>query len=189
VLTPRVLVSPGAVIHDGLVRRRLDAALFSADVAADVGPAFRTRRLDAVPLRFVAAPALVAKLGPFPRRGREYPMLMRPPDHPVRAKVEAWLAERGVRALPVAESADVDLLRALALQGRGIAVVHKAVVEDDLAAGRLKTLAGSPLDLMHEIWFAAPLRPPAEDAARAAVEAIMRPGPIFEKAAGRSRKR
>ncbi|HEX4046561.1 MAG TPA: LysR family transcriptional regulator [Elusimicrobiota bacterium] len=187
-LTPRVVVSPGAAIQEGLIRRRHDAGIFSGDVSAEIGPAFRTRRLDALPLRFVATPALAASLGPFPRRGREYPMLLRPSDHPIRVKVEAWLSERGARSQTVAETADVDLLRALALQGRGIAVVHSAVVKEDLAAGRLVRLAGSPLDLMHEIWFAAPVRPAADEPIRAALAAILRPGAIFGKAAAAGRR-
>lgn len=181
-LTPRIQVSPGEEILQNLIRRRLDVGFFSGDVSAQVGPTFRTRRVDAVPLRFVATPALASRLGAFPVRGREYPMLLRPPEHPIRAKVEGWLRDKGVRAVPVAETADVDLMRALALQGRGIAVVQSAVVKEDLASGRLVRLAGSPVDLMHEIWVSSPARASVYPEVRAAIASIFDRKPIFERA-------
>ncbi len=135
-LKPSVVVSPGEEIQAALLRRRLDVAVFSGDVSAHLGPTFRTRRLDAMAVCFVASPALARSMGPFPRRGREYPMLLRPAAHPVRQKGEAWMAERGIRAQTVAETADVDLMRELALRGRGIAVLRANVVRDDVAAKR-----------------------------------------------------
>ena len=156
-LKPSVVVSPGEDILAGLQRRRFDVAFFSGDVVAQLGQAFRTRRLDAMPVVFVASPKLARAMGPFPRRGRDYPMLLRPPTHPVRQKSDSWMAERGIRAQIVAETADVDLMRALALQGRGIAVLRASAIREDLAAKRLVRLAGGPVDIVHEVWAAVPV--------------------------------
>jgi LysR family transcriptional activator of nhaA len=177
-LKPSVVVSPGEEILASLQHRRLDAGFFSGDTSAQLGPGFRTRRVDVAPVRFVASPDLVRKMGPFPRRGREYPMLLRPPTHPVRKKVEAWMSERGIRAQTVAETADVDLMLALAVQGRGIAVLRANVVRDEIAAGRLVRLAGSPADILHEVWVAVPVRAPADEEARAAAKAIFTMKPL-----------
>jgi LysR family transcriptional activator of nhaA len=181
-LKPSVVVSPGEEILAGLARRRLDVGFFSGDVAAQLGSSFRTRRLDAMPVVFVASPGLLRAMGPFPRRGREYPMLLRPAAHPVRQKVDAWLADRGIRAQTVAETADVDLMRALALRGRGIAVLRQSVVRDDIKARRLVRLSGSPTDIMHEVWVAVPVHPPADQEARDAVKAILAMKPLFGRA-------
>ena len=172
-LKPSVVVSPGEEILTGLARRRLDAGFFSGDVSAQLGASFRTVRIDATPVWFVAAPELIRAMGPFPRRGKEYPMLLRPAAHPVRRKVDAWLAERGIRSQTVAETADVDLMRELALRGRGIAVLRASVVRDDVAAKRLARLPGAPTDIMHEVWAAVPIHPPADPEAREAVKLIL----------------
>jgi LysR family transcriptional regulator, transcriptional activator of nhaA len=182
-LKPSVVVSPGEEILANLSRRRLDAGFFSADVAAQLGPSFRSTRLDAMPAVFVAAPALVRAMGPFPRRGSEYPMLLRPAEHPIRRKVDAWLAEQGLRAQIVAETADVDLMLSLALRGRGIAVLRMGLIKADLAAKRLVRLPGSPDDILHEIWAAVPVHPPADLEARQAVAAIMGMAPVSKRRA------
>jgi LysR family transcriptional activator of nhaA len=177
-LKPSVVVSPGGEILESLSRRRLDVGFFSGDVAAPLGPAFRTLRLDASPVFFVASPELVRSMGPFPRRGKEYPMLLRPEAHPVRFKVDAWLADRGIRAQTVAETADVDLMRSLAVRGRGIAVLRANTVKDDLEAKRLIRLPGAPTDILHEIWAAVPVHPPADPEAREAIAAILSMKPV-----------
>jgi LysR family transcriptional activator of nhaA len=182
-LTPSVRVSPGEDVLQGLLRRRLDVGFFSGDVSAQAGPAFRTRRLDSVPLRFVASPVLAANLGQFPKRGSAYPMMLRPPDHPVRLKVEAWFAAKGARPFTVLETADVDLMVALALQGRGIAVVSAIAARDHLKSGRLVRIPGSPANLQHEIWAAVPVRAHAEPDVRVAIDAAFALSPIFPRPA------
>lgn len=172
-LKPSVVVSPGDEIQASLARRRFEAGFFSSDPAAQLGPSFRTARLDAEPVLFVASPALLRSMGPFPKRGKEYPMLLRPPSHPVRRKVDEWMAEQGLVAHIVAETADVDLMLGLALRGRGIAVLRKDFVHADVATKRLVRLAGTPDDIFNEVWAAVSTNPPADREAREAVAAIM----------------
>jgi LysR family transcriptional activator of nhaA len=172
-LKPSVVVSPGGEILESLARRRLDVGFFSGDVVGQLGPSFRTLRLDAAPVWFVAAPALARAIRPFPRRGREYPMLLRPASHPVRRQVDAWMAEQGLLAQTVAETADVELMLALALRGRGIAVLRADVVRADVTAKRLVRLPGAPVDIIHEIWAAVPIHPPVDPEAREAVDRIL----------------
>ena len=113
-------------------------------------------------------------------------MLLRPAGHPVRRTIEAWMTERGIRAQTVAETVDVDLMRALALQGRGIAVLGVNVVRDELASGRLVKLSGAPTNMAHEVWVAVPVRPPADEDARAAVETILKMKPKLGRFAAES---
>jgi LysR family transcriptional activator of nhaA len=182
-LKPSVVVSPGGEILQALSRRRLDVGFFSGDVSAQLGPSFRTRRLDVMPVRLVASPKLAEKMGAFPRRGREYPMLLRPSAHPVRRKLDGWMASRGVRAQTIAETADVDLMHALALQGRGIAALRLNVVRDDISSRKLVRLPGGPSDIFQEVWVSVPVRAPAEEEARRAVSAILSMKPLFGRRA------
>jgi LysR family transcriptional activator of nhaA len=175
-MLPTLLVSPGTELITALQRRQLDAALFSGDPSSILGPLFRCRPIASDTLRFVASPKLVRALGPFPRRGREYPMLLRPAYHPLREKVRLWMESRGLSMLTVAETYDVDLLRALAVQGRGIAVLGTASIKEETDSGRLIRVPGSPVDLGYEVWAATTLRPPTDEAPRKAVDAIMTMG-------------
>lgn len=179
-LIPTLHVEAGDRVLDRLSRYQLDVALFSGDHSAELGLGYRTRLLDAVPLRFVATPELAKRLGTM-ASGREYPMLFRPVGHPIRIKVEQWMREHGMKSLPVAESSDAELLRLLALQGRGVATVHLPIVRADLASGRLVRVAGSPAELMNEIWAACPVRPPVDHEPRRATELIMGMTPVFGK--------
>jgi LysR family transcriptional activator of nhaA len=172
-LKPGIVVSPGEEIQASLARRRFDVGFFSGDPAAQLGPSFRTLRLDAMPVVFVASPGLVKTMGPFPQRGMEYPMLLRPPTHPIRRKVDDWLAEQGLRAHVVAETADVDLMLGLAINGRGIAVLRRDFAQFDIAAKRLVRLPGTPEDILNEVWAAVSLNPPADREARDAISAVM----------------
>lgn len=181
-LIPMVHVGPGEAVLQRLSRRQLDVALFSGDHSAELGQSYRCRRLDSVPLRFVCTPGLAKRLGSFARRGGEVPMLLPSAGHPVRGKVERWMRERGLKDLPAAETVDAELLRALALRGRGVAVVPQTLVRGDVASGRLVRMPGSPADLLNEIWAASPARPPVDAEPRRATELIMSMGPIFGKA-------
>lgn len=182
-LTPTISFGVADDVVQRLMRRSLDAGLFSADPASRLGRGFRSRRLDSAPLLFAASPALARRTAPFPRRGREYPMLLRPADHPVRQKVDLWLRERGARALVVAETADTELLKALAVRGRGIALMTPASAEPELSAGRLARVPGGAVDFVHEVWAAVPARAPLDAPAAAAAEAVMRGGLLGRDAA------
>jgi len=177
-----VVVSPGEEIQAGLLRRRHDVGFFSGDPASALGPAFRTARIAVMPVVWVASPELVRSMGPFPRRGKEYPMLLRPKAHPIRRKVDDWMEAQGLRAHIVAETADVDLMLGLATRGRGIAVLRRDIVQTEIAAKRLVRLPSSPDDIQHEVWAAVPVHPPVDRETKEATALIMGMG---RKAGGR----
>lgn len=172
-LLPMVRVGVAETLIEKLMRHQLDVAVFSFDPSAELGPSYRCRLLDSLPLVFVATKELSERLGPFPRRGRAYPMLLRPPEHPTRRKIEEWMHSHGLGVVAVAETEDADLLRTLALRGRGIAGLNLPLVQEDLAAGRLIRIPGSPRDMTVEIWAAAPLRPSLEPEAAQATEIVL----------------
>ena len=175
-ILPTVFVAPGADLTVALQRRQLDVAVYAGDPSAALGAMFRCRPIASDSLRMVASPKLIRQLGPFPRRGREYPMLLRPSNHPLREMIRVWMEGRGLAMLPVAETSDVDLLRALAIQGRGIAALGAESVKEDVDAGRLVRVPGSPTDLTYEAWAAAAVRPPADEGPRQALDLILSMG-------------
>lgn len=176
-LVPTIHVGSGEALAERLGRRQLDVALFSTNYADRMSSSScRSVRLASVPLRFAAAPAVAARVGRFGRAGVEYPMLLRPAGHPIRASVEGWLRERNVAFIPAAETNDAELLRALAVTGRGIAALPEALIGADVKAGRLVLVPGAPSDLMNEIWVSAPLRAPVDEEPRRATDLIFKIG-------------
>jgi LysR family transcriptional activator of nhaA len=145
-----IYVGPSEDVRDRLHRRQLDVALAVADFSPELGLPFRSSLVDARPLLLVAAPALARGWPRFPA-ARDVPMLLRSKENPLREAVLSWLRERGARPVPVAESEDSDLLRALALQGRGVAALAAPSVASAVAAGRLKVLARPALE--QQVWI------------------------------------
>lgn len=148
--TTSIYVGPREDVRERLQRRRLDLAIAGADFSPELGVPFRSSLVDTRPLLFVAAPSLAARWRSFPPKGVDVPVLMRTRDNPLREQALGWLRERGARPVPVAETEDMDLLRALALQGRGVAALTAASAGADLAAGRLKALGRPPI--AQQVW-------------------------------------
>ncbi len=146
-----VFVGPREEVRERLQRRRLDLAVAGADFSPEMGPPFRSSLVATLPLVLVASPALARRLTGFPSKGAEVPVLLRTPENPVREQVLAWLRARGAMPATAAESDDADLLRVLALQGRGVAALAFPQVRREVSAGRLKVLARP--GLAHEVWL------------------------------------
>jgi LysR family transcriptional activator of nhaA len=185
-LIPIVQTGPGELLAERLARHQVDVALFSGNYAGDLGPGFRSLKVDSVPMRLVCTREVSARYAPFGRAAVEYPMLLRPSGHPVRERLDAWMRERGMGVLTVAESSSAELLHELALRGRGIAALSLPSVLRDLETGRLVKLAGGPSDLVNEIWAAAPARAHADPEPRRATELLMVSGPLFPRAGATS---
>lgn len=154
--TVTVYVGPRDDLHDRLARRRLDIVVATADLTVRLGPAFRGRRIETLPINFMASPALARSLAGFPRRGQKVPMLLRTHDYAPRLEVERYLRERGVAASIVAESEDADILQTLARQGRGVVALHRAAARADLDAGALVRVGPAQTGLHHEVWVVTP---------------------------------
>ncbi|MFL1462191.1 LysR family transcriptional regulator [Roseococcus sp. DSY-14] len=116
----------------------LDLVLTNAPVAE----AGRTNTLLAEqPLALVGRPGKRLRL---PHGLAGVPLLLPGPDSAVRQGFELWLDQAGVRPRVVAEVDDMALLRLLAREGHGIALVPPIVVQDELRAGLLAERAKVP---------------------------------------------
>jgi LysR family transcriptional activator of nhaA len=154
----RVLVSSGAPvgIEERLESRVLDLAIAALDLSLRLGPDFRGRAVGSIPLVFTAAPSVARRVGRFPKGLAKAPLLLRGPDNPVRKQLEQFLRDRGLSPRIEAQADDAELLRALALAGRGVAALELPSIREDLAAGRLVRLHAGPSGLRETVWLIAP---------------------------------
>jgi LysR family transcriptional activator of nhaA len=151
-----IFTGPRAQLLDRLQRRALDAALCESDVSGALGRDWRAVELGRFPIRLAASPRLKVELKRA--TARSTPMLMRPPENPVRKAVEAFLTERGVPFSLAAETEDSELLRVLALRGRGVAGLSSLACDADLAAGRLVAVQKT-VGAYDRVWLLLPVRP------------------------------
>ena len=153
-----VLVSSGAPvgITERLESRVLDIAISALDLSLRLGPDFRSRAIGSIPLVFAAAPSVAKRVGRFPKGLANAALLLRGPDNPVTKQVEQFLRERNITPRVEAQADDAELLRALALAGRGVAALELPSVRDDLGAGKLVRLHAGPSGLRETIWLIAP---------------------------------
>lgn len=154
--TMTVYVGPRDDLHERLARRQLDIVVAVADLALRLGPGFQGRRIETLPINFMASPALARSLAGFPRRGQKVPMLLRTHDYAPRLEVERYLRERGVSASIVAESEDADILQSLAREGRGVVALHRSAARADLDSGALVRVGPAQTGLHHEVWVVTP---------------------------------
>lgn len=171
----RTIVSSGTPegIADRLESRLLDLAIATLDLSMRLGRDFRGREIGSIPLVFVAAPAVARRVGEFPLGLKEAPMLLRGPDNPVTKKVELHLKRKGVAPRVEAEVDDAELLRALALAGRGVAALELPSARADLAAGRLARLHPGPSGLRETVWLTAPREGAGRPGLERALDAAM----------------
>ena len=154
----RVVVSGGAPagITERLESRVLDLAVAALDLSLRLGPDFRSRAVGSIPLVFAAAPSVAKRVGRFPKGLANAPLLLRGPDNPVTKQVEQFLRDRDLSPGIEAQADDAELLRTLALAGRGVAALELPSVRADLDSGKLVRLHSGPSGLRETIWLIAP---------------------------------
>jgi LysR family transcriptional activator of nhaA len=150
--------SPGE-LQERLSRHLIDLAVSEVDPAPALGRDFSSRLVGAIPVRFVASPRLKKTMRGFPPRGTELRMLLRTPENPIRKSVEAYLKRRGAVYSIAAETDDADLIRIMAIQGDGVAVLSALGVQKDVAQGRLSAIGSEQTGIKEFVWFASGARP------------------------------
>lgn len=164
-----IYTAPRQEIADRLARRSLDAALCDIDLSGHLGRDWRSVLLGSFPIRLAASPRLKVDLSRA--SARPVPMLMRPPESPMRKAVEAFLASRGTPYNLGAETEDSELLRVLALRGRGVAGLSSLSCEEDISAGRL-TAVSKALPGRDHVWLLLPARPASSTESAATLERL-----------------
>lgn len=80
------------------------------------------------------------------------PLILSPPDTATRAAFDAMTSRMAVTPVIAAEVEDMAMLRLLARENAGLAVIPPIVVQDELASGLL--VEAARLDDVHETFFA-----------------------------------
>lgn len=161
------------VLGDRLRRHDLDMVVSNEDIAGRLGRGFKSRLVCSLPVYFVASPAVRRAITRFPQHLARVPMLMRPPGNPVREQVDEYLARHKVPAIVEADLEDVELIRRLAVGGRGVAAMNALAAGPDLRAGRLVRLHKAPTRIRELIWFTCSRNEKPNPALRGMTAALM----------------
>lgn len=140
-------------LQERLERRMLDLVISDLDLSVRLGKRFRSRLVLSAPLFFAAVPALKKKMGSFPSGLGRLPLLLRSASNPVRRDVEHFLHRNAITPRIQAEVENPDLIRILAVQGDGAALMDPEAAENDLRNGRLVKLHRAPIGIKENIWF------------------------------------
>lgn len=131
----------------------LDVVLTNLAPAREVDSPWLVHRLAEQPVSLVGTPA---RLGPSPLPVEQVlatlPLVLPGPGTALRAAFDALVARAGILPIIAAEADDMAMLRLLAREDAGVAVLPSIVVQDELAAGLL--VEAGRLDGMRETFFA-----------------------------------
>jgi LysR family transcriptional activator of nhaA len=149
------LVLQSGNLVDLLARLRvhtLDLVLSNQRVHASTDNPWRCRRIARQPVSLVGKPRPKRKAFRFPDELAEVPLLLPGRDNDVRAGFDLMCEQLGIRYRLRAEVDDMALLRLLARDSDGVALLPSVVVQDELRSGRLVEYGVVP-DL-HENFYA-----------------------------------
>ena len=140
----------------GLAALSLDVVLTNLAPARDAASPYLIRRLAEQPVSLVGRPE---RVGSSPRSLRDLlarePLILPTPETALRAGFDALAARLAVSPQIAAEADDMAMLRLLAREDAGLAVIPPIVVRDELSTGFLTEAA--QLDDIVETFFAVTL--------------------------------
>ncbi|MEM8854934.1 MAG: LysR family transcriptional regulator [Pseudomonadota bacterium] len=126
-----------AQLLEDLDALRLDVVLLNQPPVATAGEAFVSHRLDDQQVSLVGTPALVGNGAPLVELLATHPVILPFSESGVRVGFDAIAARSGVTPRIAAEVDDMAMVRLLAREGVGLAVIPPIVVQDELASGLL----------------------------------------------------
>jgi LysR family transcriptional activator of nhaA len=133
-----ILRSGGASeLYDALAALQLDLVLTNQPPAADALAPFIVQRLDEQPVGLIGVPALTAPGIALTDRISSVPLILPTASSGLRAGFDALADRLGATPQIAAEIDDMAMMRLLAREGVGLAVIPPIVVRDELDAGTL----------------------------------------------------
>ena len=127
-----------------LAVHNLDVVLSNRKVHADSQHPWRCRRIARQPVSLVGKPRSKGKAFRFPEELAEQPLLLPGRDSDIRAGFDVLCEQLGLRYQVLAEVDDMAMLRLLARDSGGVALVPEVVVQDELQAGVLQKYCELP---------------------------------------------
>ncbi len=137
----------------GLDSLAFDVVLTNLAPPRDAATPWLVHRLAEQRVSLIGTPA---RLGRVPRPMRDLlmqePLILPPPETAMRAAFDAMVSRLGIVPMIAAEVEDMAMLRLLAREDAGLAVIPPIVVQDELAAGLL--VEAARLDDVTETFLA-----------------------------------
>ena len=130
----------------------LDLVLSNRPPQPDSGAAIIAHRLAELEVSLIAQAGDAAAHGDAAALLAARPLILPSADSGIRTGLDAWLAARGLAPQVAAEVDDMAMMRLMARQGVGLAVLPPIVVRDELEAGTLVEVA--PLPGIGETFYA-----------------------------------
>jgi LysR family transcriptional activator of nhaA len=141
----------------GLDALSLDVVLTNLIPARDAASPYLVQRLDEQPVSLIGSPDRMADSGAgIAEILATHPVILPTPESSLRAGFDAMVERLGVVPRIAAEADDMAMLRLLAREDAGVAVIPPIVVQDELASGRLVEFAR--LDEIREVFCAVTIR-------------------------------
>jgi len=117
---------------------KLDLVLSNRAVAADTSTPWRCQQIAEQSVCIVGPPGKLAKDFRFPDDLERLPLLLPGPSSDIRSQFDLLCEQHGIEVDPYAEVDDMAMLRLLARDSGGLAVVPEVVVQDELRSGILQ---------------------------------------------------
>ena len=127
-----------------LETHEIDVVLANSEARRDAASPLRNHLLNQQPVSLVGPPRRDRRKFRFPDDLDVEPLLLPSLDSEMRAGFDRLLERAGVRPILLAEVDDMAMLRLLARESGGVALVPPIVVRDELEAGELVELVCIP---------------------------------------------
>jgi LysR family transcriptional activator of nhaA len=145
---------PGELLN-ALLALNLDVVLINQAPARDALTPFVAHRVAEQPVSLVGTPNRLRQELPLRELLTSQPVILPTVDSSVRSAFDALINRLGIRPQIVAEVDDMAMMRLLAREDIGLALVPPIVVKDELESGRLVEASAHP-DIS-EIFYAVTL--------------------------------
>lgn len=117
---------------------KLDLILSNRAVAASTSTPWRCQQIAEQSVCIVGPPGERAETFDFPGDLERLPLLLPGPSSDIRSQFDLMCEELGIEIDPYAEVDDMAMLRLLARDSAGLAIVPEVVVQDELESGKLE---------------------------------------------------
>jgi len=117
---------------------KLDLVLSNRAVVADTSTPWRCQQIAEQSVCIVGPPGNAAKKFRFPRDLEKFPLLLPGPSSDIRNQFDLLCERHDIEIDPYAEVDDMAMLRLLARDSGGLAVLPEVVVQDELQSGKLQ---------------------------------------------------
>lgn len=144
-----------AELLQSLEALNLDAVLINRPPSRDAATPFISHRLSEQPVSLVGTPDLLRDKSGLNELLASQPIILPTADTGVRIGFDALTERLGIRPQIAAEVEDMAMMRLLAREGVGLAVLPPIVVQDELSSGRL--IEADRLPGIGETFFAVTL--------------------------------